>query len=165
MKITSYEVISLVLGFISLIISIIAMIISNSANRKSHKAQTEANDLQRSVSKLAQQQLHDMEINQTKSNCIISLKLQPGGSHCFEILNNSNVDAHDINMEIIEGNLPSDEMNRLNHFIPIDILHSNQTTGFRINRRMDSPDGYQIKLEWKDPDGGIHSKIFHLRYD
>lgn len=44
----------------------------------------------------------------------------------------------DINMEIIEGDLPSDEMNRLNHFVPIPILHPNQITDFSTNRRMSS---------------------------
>lgn len=165
MEISLYEIISLFLALLAIIISGIAIIISNSANKKSYLVQKEANDLQKCISDLAQKQIVEMEESQKRSNCILTLNLQDNGMHSFDIHNNSKVSAHDVNMEIIKGDLPISDAKQLEHFVPLKILHPNQTIGFKVNRRLSSPASHEVKLEWKDPDGSSRSKIFILRYD
>lgn len=106
-----------------------------------------------------------MEESEKRADCTLSLNLQNNGMHSFDIHNNSKVNAHDVNMEIIKGDLPISDAEKLRHFVPLKVLQSNQTISFKIHRRLSSPESHEVKLDWKDPDGSIRSKIFILRYD
>ena len=148
--ITPYEIIATVLSVAAIAISVYAL-------RAQHRLQKESNELQRATSQLAKKQL-ELLLHEDKlhNNARITLDLikESRTSFKFVIANISNVDARNVNLELLLDN-PADSpliASEVSQKLPAPRLSPGSSFTLIAALHMGSPLAYRAKLSWTNPD-------------
>ena len=155
---TYYEILSIVLGCVAVTVSLLVW-------NGQRKMQREANDLQRAMSELAKKQL-EILLREEKGNNTARLSLAlslDGKTHRFRIANVSDVDAKDVEMELLtqkkEDNplIPSEYAEKF----PIKLLAPGASASLIAAIHLGSPSAYNALLKWSNPDGSrVEEEIY-----
>ena len=147
---TPHETLSIVLACIAVIVSLVVW-------NGQRKIQRESNDLQRATSELAKKQLEILlreEKGKNTARLSIDLFLD-GKTHRFRITNISEVEARDIEMELLlkkpeDSPLVSSEYDEK---FPASTLLPGSSITLIAALHFGSPMAYNVLLKWTNPDG------------
>ena len=147
---TTYEIISIVIACIAALISLVVW-------NGQRKIQRENLELQRATSDLAKKQL-EILVNEDREKSSARLKLdlvKLGNNYKFYITNIGNVDATNVNFELLLDNpaqsplISSDVESKL----PAAKLSPGSKISLIAARQGNSPVAYNALLKWTNPDG------------
>lgn len=148
---TPYEIIAVVLSVAAIVVSVYAL-------RAQRQLQKESNNLQRATSELAKKQL-ELLLREDKlhNNARITLDLikESRTSFRFVITNISNVDAQNVNLELLLDN-PADSpliVSEVSEKLPAPRLSPASSLTLIAALHMGSLLAYRAKLSWTNPDG------------
>ena len=149
---SNYEILSI---FISCIAAIISLVVW--AGQR--KLQREANDLQRATAELAKKQLEVLlREEKGKNTARLSLDLERDGkSFRFRITNISDVDATNVEMELVLKK-PEDSPIIGSEYVekfPAKRLGPGSSVSLIAALHLGSPSAYNALLKWNNPDGSI----------
>jgi len=147
---TLYEILSVVLACIALIVSFVVW-------TGQRRIQGESNDLQRATSELAKKQLDILlREEQGKNTARLSLViLRDGKTYRFRITNISQVDARDVEMELLVKKpedspiIPSEYAEKF----PAREIPPGGAVTLIAALHLGSPTAYNALLKWTNPDG------------
>jgi len=147
---TEYEILSVVVACIAAIVS---LVVWNGQRR----LQREANDLQRAIAELAKKQLEILlREEQGKNTARLSLDLiRDGKTYRFRITNMSDVDARDVEMELLVNdpkNSPLISSEYMEKF-PAKRLMPGNSISLIADLHFGSPGAFNALLKWTNPDG------------
>lgn len=142
---------------LTVILACIAVIVSLIAWTGQRRLQREANDMQRATAELAKKQLEILlREEQGKNKARLSLQLvRDGKTFRFCITNISDVDAHDVEMELLlskPGDNPIISSEYARKF-PAKRLSPNTSVTLIAALHLGSPTAFNARLRWKNPDG------------
>jgi len=149
-RLTQYEILNLVIACIAVIVSLVVW----SGQRK---IQSESNGLQRATSELAKKQLEILLREERGQNTArLSLDLfQDGTTHRFRITNISDVDARDVEMELLIKK-PQDSPIISSEYaekFPAKTIPPGSSITLIAALHFGSPMAYNALLKWTNPDG------------
>ena len=148
---TPYDIIAAVLSVAAIVVSVYAL-------RAQRRLQKESNDLQRATSELAKKQLELLlREDRLHNHARITLDLikESRTSFRFVIANISNVDARNVNLELLLDN-PADSpliASEVSEKLPAPRLSPGSSFTLIAALHMGSPLAYNAKLSWTNPDG------------
>ena len=147
---TPYETLSIVLACIAVIVS---LLVWNGQRR----IQRESNDLQRATSELAKKQLEILlREEKGKNTARLSIELfREGKSHRFRITNISDVEAKEVQMELLLDE-PEDSPLIASEYaekMPAKKLSPGNSITLIAALHFGSPLAYNVLLKWTNPDG------------
>ena len=148
---TVYEIIATVLSVAAIGISVYAL-------RAQHRLQKESNDLQSATSELARKQLELLvrdEQGRDKARIALDFIKESRTSFRFVITNISDVDAQNVNLELLLDN-PDDSpliASEVKSKLPAPKLSPGSSLTLIAALHMGSPLAYRAKLTWTNPDG------------
>lgn len=142
---------------LSIVIACIAAIVSLLVWNGQRKLQREANDLQRATSELTKKQLEILlREERGKNTARVAIDLfRDGKSHRFRITNVSDVEAKDVEMELLLDN-PEDSplvQNEYDSKFPAAKLPPGNSITLIAALHFGSPLAYNVLLKWANPDG------------
>ncbi len=147
---TQYEILSVVIACIAAFGSLVVW-----AGQR--KIQRESNDLQRATSELAKKQLEILQREEKgKNTARLSLDLfRDGKTYRFKITNISEVDARDVDMELL---VKKQEDNPLISYeyaekFPAKKIPPGHSITLIAALHLGSPTAYNALLKWTNPDG------------
>jgi len=147
---TQYEILSVVLACIAVIVTFVVW-------TGQRKMQRESNDLQRATSELAKKQLEILlREEQGKNTARLSLDLfRDGKTYRFRITNISDVDARDVEMELLVKE-PKDSPIISSEYaekFPAKKIPPGSSVTLIAALHFGSPTAYNALLKWTNPDG------------
>ena len=147
---TQYEILSVVIACIAALVSLVVWVWQR-------KIQRESNDLQRATSELAKKQLEILLREEKGKNAArLSLDLfQDGKTYRFRVTNISEVDARDVEMELVvkkQEDSPLISSEYAEKFPAKKIPPGNSVTLIAA-LHLGSPTAYNALLKWTNPDG------------
>lgn len=147
---TPYETLSIVLACIAAILSLIVW-------NGQRKLQRESNDLQRATSELAKKQL-DILLREEKGENTARLAIdlfRDGNTHRFSITNISDVDARDVEMELLVKKQEDSPIikSEYDEKFPASKLPPGSSITLIAAIHFGSPLAYNVLLKWTNPDG------------
>ena len=147
---TSYEVISIVIACIAAIVSLLVW-------NGQRKLQREANDLQRATSELARKQLEILLRDEKgKNTARVAIDLvREGKVHRFRITNISDVEARDVEIELLLENSEDSPIvqNEYASKFPATKLPPGNSITLIADIHFGSRLAYNVLLKWTNPDG------------
>jgi len=142
---------------LSIVIACIAAFISLVVWNGQRKIQRESLELQRATSDLAKKQLEILaNEDQEKSSARLKLDLvKSGTSYMFHITNIGNVDASNVNFELLldKPELSPLITSDLESKLPAPKLSPGSQISLIAATHMGSPSAYNALLKWTNPDG------------
>jgi len=141
---------------LALLISCLAIIVSLVVWFGQRKLQKESNDLQRATSKLAKKQLEILNRGpEQKSKLRLDLIEHGRNGYKFYITNVSNVDALEVDLELILHNQNSNPLitSEVNEKLPMPKLSPGSKLSLMASLTLESPETFPAILKWKNPNG------------
>jgi hypothetical protein len=148
--VTQYEILTIVLASVAVIVSLVVW-------NGQRKMQREANDLQRATSELAKKQLEILlREEKGKNTARLSLQLyRDGKTYRFRVSNISDVDAKDVDMQLIMQKKEDNPLiaSEYSEKFPIKRLQPGTSVSLIAAIHLGSPSAYNALLKWSNPDG------------